>query len=100
MSAFTGIENPHRDQQISETFHVWVASSDGKQRRKIGRGDDPTWSPDGFVTRAFPDPRRSAPKVMIETESGEKELSIVPSRKGWGGIHMAAIVNAVNKNAV
>ena len=84
MSAFTGIEKPHRDQQISETFHVWIASSDGKQRRKIGRGDDPTWSPDGFVTRAFPDPRRSAPKVMIETESGEKELSIVPPRKGWG----------------
>jgi hypothetical protein len=22
---------------------------------------------------------------MIETESGEKELSIVPPRKGWGG---------------
>ncbi len=84
MSPFTGIKNPERDRQIAATFHVWVASSDGKQRRKVGRGDDPTWSPDGFVTRAFPDPERGGPKVMIETESGEKELPIVPRRRNWG----------------
>ena len=34
MSQFTGIRNPGRDQQISETFNVWVVSSDGTQRRK------------------------------------------------------------------
>ncbi len=84
MSPFTGIKNPKRDQQISATFHVWVASGDGKQRRKVGRGDDPTWSPDGFVTRAFPDPQRGGPKVMVETQSGEKELPIVPRKKNWG----------------
>lgn len=84
MSAYTGIKNPRRDQQISATFHVWVVGSDGRQRRKVGRGDDPTWSPDGFVTRAFPDPQRGGPKIMIETESGEKELPIVPRRKNWG----------------
>jgi len=33
MSPNTGISNPQRDQQISATFHVWVASSDGKKRR-------------------------------------------------------------------
>lgn len=84
MSPYTGIKNPKRDQQISETFHVWVVSSDGKKRRRIGRGDDPTWSPDGFVTRAFPDPKRGGPNIKIETKSGEKELHIVPRRRNWG----------------
>jgi len=84
MSPFTGVQNPQRDQQIAATFHVWVASSDGKQRRKVGRGDDPTWSPDGFVTRAFPDPERGGPKVVVETESGEQELTIVPRKRNWG----------------
>ena len=84
MSQFTGIRNPCRDQQISETFNVWVVSSDGTQRRKVGRGDDPTWSPDGFVTRAFPDRERGGPKVMIETKFGEEELEVVPRNKNWG----------------
>ena len=84
MSKFTGVPNLQRDRLISETFHVWVVGSDGKNRRNAGRGDDPTWSPDGFVTRAFPDPERGGPKVMIETESGEKELPIVPGRRDWG----------------
>ena len=84
MSPFTGIKNPKKDQQISATFTVWVVSSDGKKRRKVGRGDDPTWSPDGFVTRAFPDPERGGPKIMIETNSGEKELPIVPRKRNWG----------------
>ena len=84
MSPFTGIKNPKKDQQISATFTVWVVSSDGQKRRKVGRGDDPTWSPDGFVTRAFPDPERGGPKIMIETNSGEKELPIVPRKRNWG----------------
>ena len=84
MSPFTGIKNPKRDQQISATFSVWVVSSDGKKRRKVGRGDDPTWSPDGFVTRAFPDREHGGPKIMIETKIGEKELPIVPRKRNWG----------------
>ena len=84
MSPFTGIKNPKRDQQISATFSVWVVSSDGQKRRKVGRGDDPTWSPDGYVTRAFPDRERGGPKIMIETSSGEKELPIVPHKRNWG----------------
>ena len=83
MSPFTGVSNPTRDQQIAETFHVWVVDSNGGNRRKIGRGDDPTWSPDGFVTRAFPDPQRGGPKVMVQTDAGEKELSIVPRKQNW-----------------
>jgi len=84
LSRFTGISNPERDRLISATFHVWVVSSDGNHRRKIGRGDDPTWSPDGFVTRAFPDHHRGGPKIMIACESGEKELPIVPPGANWG----------------
>lgn len=84
MSPFTGIEDREKDQKISQTFHVWVAGADGQERRKVGRGDDPTWSPDGFVTRAFPDPSRGGPLVMVETDSGEKALAIIPPRRNWG----------------
>ena len=83
LSKFTGIPNPERDKMISATFHVWVVGSNGKNRRKVGSGDDPNWSPDGFVTRAFPDRDRGGPKIMIETETGEKELPIVPRQKNW-----------------
>ena len=78
MSQFTGKHDPHRDKLISETWNVWVVDSNGKNKRKAGRGDDPTWSPDGFVTRAFPDPKKGGPKIMIETQSGWEELPIVP----------------------
>ena len=84
MSQFTGVPNPQRDQMIASTFHVWVVGSDGKNRRKVGRGDDPTWSPDGFVTRAFPDPRRGGPIVMVGSASEDKALPIVPPRRNWG----------------
>ena len=84
MSKFTGTHNPKRDQMISSTFHVWVVSNDGKSRRKFGKGDDPTWSPDGFVTRAFPDPKRGGPKIIVDTGSGDKELPIVPRKRNWG----------------
>ena len=84
MSKFTGVPNPQRDQMIASTFHVWVVGSDGKNRRKVGRGDDPTWSPDGFVTRAFPDPKRGGPIVMVGSASVDKALPIVPPRRNWG----------------
>ena len=84
MSKFTGVPNPQRDQMIASTFHVWVVGSDGKSRRKVGRGDDPTWSPDGFVTRAFPDPKRGGPVVMVGSASGDKALPIVPPKRNWG----------------
>ncbi len=84
MSRHTGIKNPQRGQEISRTLNVWVVSLNGEKRRRVGPGDDPSWSPDGFVTRAFPDQKRGGPKVMIETKSGEKELKIVPSGRNWG----------------
>jgi dipeptidyl aminopeptidase/acylaminoacyl peptidase len=84
MSKFTGVRNPERDKQISSTFHVWVVGSDGKNRRNAGRGDDPTFSPDNFVTRAFPDQERGGPKIMIETKAGWKELPLVPPGSGFG----------------
>ena len=80
MSKFTGIQDRDRDRRISATWNVWVVDSDGKNKRKAGRGDDPTWSPDGFVTRSFPDPQKGCPKIMIQTKDGSKELPIVPPR--------------------
>lgn len=84
MSKFTGVENRERDQKISATFQVWVTSADGKSRRISGRGDDPTWSPNGFVTRAYPDQKRGGPKIMIETNTEPKELPLVPPRRQFG----------------
>ena len=83
MSKFTGINNPKRDQLIAATFHVWVVRGDGRQRRRVGPGDDPTWSPDGEVTRAFPDPRRGGPTVVLETKAKDKALPIVPPKRNW-----------------
>ncbi len=84
LSKFTGKQDRERDKLITQTWNVWVVQRDGKNKRKVGRGDDPTWSPDGFVTRAFPDRDRGAPEIMIESESGEKELPIVPPNTRWG----------------
>ncbi len=78
MSRFTGIQDPKRDQFIAATFHVWVVGRDGKGKRKVGSGDDPNWSPDGFVTRSFPDPKRGGANVMIEGNSNWRELRILP----------------------
>ena len=80
MSRFTGIRNPKRDQLIAATFHVWVVGCDGKNKRKAGRGDDPNWSPDGFVTRSFPDPKKGGVSVMIEGRNDWRELPIIPAR--------------------
>jgi len=80
MSKFTGKKDRERDRMISETWNVWVVGSDGKNRRKAGHGDDPTWSPDGYVTRSFPDPVKGAPKIMIEFKFGWQELPIIPPK--------------------
>ncbi len=80
MSRFTGKRNPERDQLIAATFHVCVVGSDGKNKRRAGRGDDPNWSPDGFVTRSFPDPKKGGANVMFEDKGDWRELPIVPPR--------------------
>jgi len=84
MSKFTGKEDRERDRLISATWNVWVVGRDGKNKRKAGRGDDPTWSPDGFVTRAFPDPQKGGPKITVETNRGWEDLPIVPAKTRYG----------------
>ena len=79
MSHFTGKDDPERDRLIAATFQVWVVGIDGKGKRKAGRGDDPNWSPDGSVTRSFPDPRKGGASVMIEGKNGWRELPILPA---------------------
>ena len=98
MSPYTGVNDPKRDGEIARTFHVWVVSSSGKKRRRVGPGDDPSWSPDGFVTRAFPDRDRGGPKVMIETNSGDRELGIVPAGRNWGRFSWIPAERAVHEN--
>ena len=97
MSPYTGVNDPKRDGEIARTFHVWVVSSSGQKRRRVGPGDDPSWSPDGFVTRAFPDRDRGGPKVMIETNSGDRELGIVPAGRNWGRFSWIPAERAVHE---
>ncbi|MBI4658680.1 MAG: PD40 domain-containing protein [Verrucomicrobia bacterium] len=78
LSLFTGKADHQRDMLIGGTWNVWVVGSDGKNKRKAGRGDDPNWSPDGFVTRSFPD--KGGANVMIEMKDGWKELPIIPAK--------------------
>ena len=53
---------------------------DGKKKRVAGRGDDHNWSPDGFLTRSFPDPRKGGANIMIDGKDGWQELPILPAR--------------------
>ena len=78
MSRFTGIQDPDRDRLIAQTFHVWIVGRDGKGKRKAGPGDDPNWSPDGFVTRSFPDPKKGGANIMIDDSEGWSELPVLP----------------------
>ncbi|MDG2015088.1 MAG: hypothetical protein P8J33_16400 [Pirellulaceae bacterium] len=78
MSRFTGNRNPKRDQLIAATFHVWVVGRDGTGKWKAGRGDDPNWSPDGFVTRSFPDVDKGGANVVIENRGEWRHLPILP----------------------
>ena len=79
LGTFTGKADPSRDALIEGSWNVWIVGRDGKNKRRAGRGDDPNWSPDGFVTRSFPDRTRGGANVMIETKEGWKELPIVPA---------------------
>ena len=80
MSQNSGRNDPRRDELISRSWNVWVIDRNGRNERKAGHGDDPTWSPDGFLTRSFPDPSRGGANVMIETPDGWRELPILPPR--------------------
>ncbi len=80
LSKFTGKADSQRDALIGGTWNVWIVGSDGQNKRKAGRGDDPNWSPDGFVTRSFPDPTKGGANVMVERKDGWKELPIVPAK--------------------
>jgi Tol biopolymer transport system component len=84
LSKFSGKRDPLRDRLITESWNVWVVGRDGKNKRKAGRGDDPTWFHDGWVTRSLPDPKKVGPKIMLETKNGWKELPIVPPKTHYG----------------
>lgn len=85
LSKFTGIRSRERDELISGSWNVWIVGKDGKGKRRIGCGDDPTWSPDGHVTRAFPDRQKGGPKIMIERTSETVELPVIPDKTaGYG----------------
>ena len=80
LSRSTGRADPQRDALIEGTWNVWVVGSDGKNKRKAGHGDDPTWSPDGFLTRSFPDQAKGGANVVIQTKEGYKEYPKLPPR--------------------
>jgi Tol biopolymer transport system component len=68
LSRNTGRADPQRDALIEASWNVWIVGRDGKNKHKAGHGDDPTWSPDGFLSRSFPDQTKGGANVMIQTE--------------------------------
>lgn len=72
--------NPQRDALIEASWDAWSVGYDGKNKRKAGHGDDPTWSPDGFMTRSFPDKSKGGPRIMIQSKDGWRDLPILPAR--------------------
>jgi Tol biopolymer transport system component len=80
LSRSTGRADPQRDALIEASWNVWIVGRDGKNKHKAGHGDDPIWSPDGFLSRSFPDPAKGGANVMIQTKEGWKELPILPPR--------------------
>merc|ERR1712232_660557 len=82
MSRFTGVVNYTKDALIAQSFHVWVVNAaDGSGKTLAGPGDDPTFAPDGRVTRAYPDPT-PVPHAEVQIQSAEgqgwEELPILP----------------------
>ena len=80
-----------RDALIMSTWQVYVVDVDTGARRYAGRGDDPAWSPDNRLSRAYPDPSDQGPIVIIETApypdgTNWEELRVIPHPKtrGWG----------------
>ena len=72
-------------------WQVYVVDVDTGARRYAGRGDDPAWSPDNRLSRAYPDPSDQGPIVIIETApypdgTNWEELRVIPHPKtrGWG----------------
>merc|ERR1712079_729228 len=80
LSKFTGIPNPQLDQLILDQYTVWVVEVDTGKRRKAGHGDDPAWSPDNRLSRAFAG--RQGPTIAIERQPEPSdqwtELTILP----------------------
>ena len=50
-----------RDALIMSTWQVYVVDVDTGARRYAGRGDDPAWSPDNRLSRAYPAPSDQGP---------------------------------------
>jgi len=89
LSQHTGIPDPERDQLIFATWNVVVVDVATGERRKTGHGDDPQWTPDGQVCRAFGDPSIGKIRVLCEEADGTwEDLPLLPDRTtGWGGFN-------------
>ena len=85
-----------RDALIMSTWQVYVVDVDTGARRYAGRGDDPAWSPDNRLSRAYPDPSDQGPIVIIETApypdgTNWEELRVIRIPRpgdggGWPGV--------------
>ena len=84
LSHFTGVPVPDRDALIVASWKVMVAAVDGADVRVVGHGDEPTWSPDGCVTRTYQ--REGNIVIEIETATGSEELPFIVGvgSMGWG----------------
>ena len=63
---------------VTATGNICIVGRDGKNKRNVGQGKDPIWSPDGLLTRASLHRSKGRPKIMVERESGMAEIPIIP----------------------
>lgn len=80
LSKFTGVPDPARDELIVATWAVWLVNMRDGTRRRVGKGDDPAWSPDGRVARCYPDPSVGGARIMVSNihDGSSQPLPILP----------------------
>ena len=100
--------DPQRDELITNGnlasggnyvgWKVWTVAMDGTEGSEAatkvnqGQGDDPVWSPDNRLSRAYPSPQPGwtvpGPLIMVQTtphgQSWKRLPILPPNTRGWG----------------
>ena len=100
--------DPQRDELITKGnlasggnyvgWKVWTVAMDGTEGSEAatkvnqGQGDDPVWSPDNRLSRAYPSPQPGwtvpGPLIMMQTtphgQSWKRLPILPPNTRGWG----------------
>jgi Tol biopolymer transport system component len=77
LNYLTGGQNPTLDAEIMASWNVWAVQRDGTNKREVGHGDGPNWSPGSLLaTRTF---QGTGGFVTIMIEGSSTPLPIIPT---------------------